>query len=50
MSIEEDTELRDIVLESLEHRGVVGKTKVRLRSVRLVTKLLTTNSNTNFLV
>ena len=28
MSVEEDTELRDIVLETLEQRGVVGRTKV----------------------
>ena len=32
MSVEEDTELRDIVLETLEQRGVVGRTKVGIPS------------------
>ncbi|XP_067946579.1 centrosomal protein 43-like isoform X2 [Watersipora subatra] len=32
MSIEEDTELRDVVLETLDQRGVVGKTKAMLRA------------------
>lgn len=27
MSFEEDTELRDIVMETLDQRGVVGKAK-----------------------
>ena len=30
--MEEDTELRDIVLETLEQRGVVGRTKVGIPS------------------
>lgn len=30
MSFEEDTELRDIVMETLDERGVVGKAKVGL--------------------
>ncbi|KAF6023557.1 FGFR1OP [Bugula neritina] len=32
MSLEEDTELRDIVLETLDQRGVVGKAKAMLRA------------------
>lgn len=40
MSVEEDTELRDIVLETLEQRGVVGRTKVRVNVHSLCFSLL----------
>jgi len=36
MSLEEDTELRDIVLETLDQRGVVGKAKVQILVMRVI--------------